>query len=78
MSAAEQTIASLRYDGSEIIAVVAAMLGLAICSVALRLLAKSTNTNEYGFDDALVGCSLASYIASESLIMAGMFLSSPS
>ena len=71
MSAASDTIVSLRNDGPKIIAVGAVMLALAVCSVILRLLAKAANEKEYGFDDLLIGCSLASYLASESLALRG-------
>ena len=74
MSAALDTIASLRGDGPEIMAVGAVMLVLAICSVALRLLAKAANEREYGFDDALMGFSLVSYLVSEVLVIRGSFL----
>ena len=74
MSAASDTIASLRGDGAEIIAIGAVMLVLAVCSVVLRLLAKAVNEKEYGFDDVLVGFALASYLVSEALVIRGSFL----
>ena len=75
MSAAEDTIASLRNNGSEIIAVGAVMASLAIVSVVLRLLAKAWNEKEYGIDDILIGLALLWYLLTESLVLRGMCFS---
>lgn len=69
MSAAEDTIASLREDGLRIIAVASVMMFAATVAVALRLLAKSSNENRLGFDDLMIGLALALFLAVEGLVI---------
>lgn len=71
MSAAEETIATLRDSGSDVTAVSAVMLSAASISVALRFLAKSTKEHTFGWDDFLIACGLACYLTSESLVLRG-------
>ena len=76
MSAAQDTIASLRDDGTEIITIGAVMLSLAVSAVLLRFLAKSQIEKKFGLDDVLIGIALVSYSTAESLVLRGQYHSS--
>ena len=70
----EATLASLRNNGTKIIAIGSSMLTVAVTCVGLRLTAKFLNEKAFGIDDLLIGLSLLFYLATESLVLRGQFL----
>lgn len=67
----EATLASLRDNGSEIIAIGSVMLALAVVVVILRLVAKSLGEKALGIDDIMICFSLIFYAATEALVLRG-------